>query len=144
MNFWRSFSKKSALRQLLFAVVLFALAIPVAILDSSTQVKVDFGQEQVSIRSDRYNMTVRYEQIASAQLSPLAEPGEDMEDAFDNDILRAGKWHNDTWGDYYITADLDASNCIVLQLDDGRIFVFSRKNDTATSEDFRILQTHLK
>lgn len=143
MNFWKSFSKKSVLRQLYFVLALFALLIPIAFWDSDTQVKVSFDSENVYIKSDEYTMTIGYDQIVSAELVPLAEPGEELENTVDNDIIRTGKWLNDTWGEYHITADLDATECIVIYLDDGQVFVFSRKSNAATAEDYKTLMNYL-
>lgn len=144
MNFWKSFSKKSVLRQLFFVLALFALLIPMALWDSNTQIKVSFDDSSVYVKSDEYSMAVGYDEIASVELTPLAEAGEELEDTVDNDIIRTGKWMNSTWGEYYINADLDASNCVVAHLKDGRIFVFSRKDNAATAEDFETLQSHLE
>lgn len=143
MNFWKSFSKKAALRQFCFGLVIIALLIPVAIWDSGTQVKVSFGSSQVQIKSDRYNMTVPYELIADAQLQPLGDPGEKVEEGFDNDIIRTGTWKNDAWGVYSVNADPDTSTCVVMQLTDGRIFVFSIKNDEKTAETYETLLTYI-
>ena len=143
MKFWKSFSKQAVLRQLVFVLVLFAILIPMAIWDSNTQVKVSFDTSYVYVSSDKYSMNISYEDIASAELADLAEPGEKVEDGFDNDILRAGVWYNDTWGEYIIVADLDASNCVVLHLEDGRTLVFSKKNDKATAEVYETLLTYL-
>ena len=130
-------------KQIIFAIVLFAILIPFAIRDSNNQVKVRFDDTSVYTTSNKYSMTVQYDQIESIQLVPLAEPGEKVENGYDDDILRAGMWHNDTWGDYHITADLDTTNCVVMTLDDGRIFVFSRKSNTETETLFEELQSRL-
>ena len=122
-----------SLKHIVFAVLLFAILIPIALRDSNTQVKVTFGDESFSIRSDRYSMSMNYTDIESVELAPLAEPGERLEDCFDDDIIRYGKWLNDAWGEYYITADLDTSNCVVIQLIDGRTFVFSSKDNDQTA-----------
>lgn len=143
MNFWKSFSKKAVLRQLFFVLALFAILLPIAIWDSNTQVKVSFDTTSVYVNSDKYSLTVPYDIIASAELTALPEPGEELEDAFDNDIIRTGKWRNDTWGEYYINADLDAGNCIKLLLNDGRIFAFSCKDNAKTAELFDTLLTYL-
>lgn len=143
MKFWKSFSKKAVLRQFLFVLALFVLLIPVAIWDSGTQVKVSFSNTDVRIKSDRYTMTVKYEQIAAATLEDLAEPGEKVEDGFDNDIVRTGTWQNDVWGKYWICADPDTSNCVVMELTDGRIFVFSSKNDEKTAQLHETLLSYL-
>ena len=143
MNFWKSFSKKSVLRQLFFVLALFAVLIPIALWDSNTQIKVSFDNSSVYVTSDEYNMTIGYDEIASAELAPLAEPGEELEDTVDNDIIRTGKWQNSTWGEYYINADLDTTECVVANLKDGRIFVFSRKDNEATAKDYETLMSHL-
>lgn len=143
MKFWKSFSKQAVLKQLFFVLALFVILIPLAIWDSDTQVKVSFDNDSVDVYSDKYNMNIPYDLIASAELADLAEPGEKVEDGWDNDIIRTGKWINDTWGEYYIVADLDTSNCIVMHLNDGRIFVFSSKDNQKTATHFETLQTHL-
>lgn len=139
MKFWKSFSKAAVLKQFFFVLVLFALLIPIAFLDSDTQVKVKFYEDEISIKSDRYTMTVRYDQIAEAELTDLADPGEKVQDGFDNDIIRAGTWKNDVWGEYSINADPDTSLCVKMTLTDGRIFVFSCKDDAKTEELYKTL-----
>ena len=144
MKLWKFLTNKVVLRQLLFVLALFALLIPMALLDSGTQVKVKFYDDSVNVKSDKYTMSVQYSDIASAELVAIAEPGEKVADSFDDKIIRTGTWENDAWGEYIIVADLDTTTCIKLELNDGRILVFSRKNDTATAEDFETLQAYLK
>jgi len=132
-----------SLKHILFAIGLIALMLFFAFRQSNNTVKVNFGDTSVSVSSAKYSMSILYSDIRSAQLTNLAEAGEEVADSFDDDILRAGEWHNDTWGDYIIVADLDTSNCVLLTLYDGRTLVFSRKNDKATIEDFETLQSYL-
>ena len=132
-----------SLKHFLFAVVLFALLIPFAIKDSNNAVKVSFDDTSIHTTSNKYTMTVRYDEILSAELADLAEAGEKVRDGYDDDILRSGMWKNDTWGEYHITADLDCTNCVVMQLTDGRLFVFSRKDNATTEELYQTLQAHL-
>ena len=143
MNFWKSFSKKAVLRQFIFGLAVIALLVPVAIWDSNTQVKVNFGSTDMQVKSDRYKMTIPYELIEDASLQTLGDPGEKVEEGFDNDIIRTGTWRNDAWGVYSVNADPDTSNCVVLQLTDGRTFVFSIKDDEKTAEVFETLLTHI-
>ena len=132
-----------SLKHILFAVVLFAVLLPFAVRDSNKQVKVSFDNTTVYTSSNRYSLSVDYSQIESAQLVPLAEAGQKVEDGYDDDILRAGKWQNGTWGEYYITADLDTTNCVAICLKDGRLFVFSSKDDATTASLYEELLTHL-
>ena len=144
MKFWKSFSKHAVLKQFFFVVALFAILIPIAIWDSDTQVKVSFTDTQVNVRSDRYNMSILYDDIATAELVLIPEPGEKVQDGFDNDIIRCGVWNNDTWGEYIICADLDTTYCVVARLHDGRILVFSQKDAETTESLHKTLVSYLK
>ncbi len=132
-----------SLRHIVFAVVFFTLLVLMAIWDSNTQVKVTMQDTGMSIRSNEFTMQVEYDQIASAELAPLAEAGEKKDDAFDNKILRSGFWKNEAWGEYYINADLDTTNCVVMHLTDGQTFVFSCKDNSRTEELYQELLQHL-
>ena len=139
----RDLFSKSSLRQLGFVLVIFALLLPVALWDSNNQVRISMEAEDLSVTSDKYTLRTPYENIVSASLESLADPGEEVSDCFDDDILRAGFWRNPEWGEYHICADLDASLCIVLKLEDGQTFVFTGKNDRDTATQYEALLTHL-
>ena len=132
-----------SLKHILFAISLIAVMMFFAVRQSNNMVKVYFEDTQMEVVSSKYSMAIPYDIIASAELADLAEPGEKVESGWDDDLLRSGKWVNDTWGEYYICADLDTSNCIVMELNDGRIFVISRKNDKTTAEIYETLLTYL-
>ena len=144
MKFWQSFSKKSVMRQFFFVLFIFALLIPFALWDSNTQVKVSFDTDLVYVICDQFNMSIRYTDIVSAELTELGDPGEKVLDGYDNDIVRFGTWKNDVWGEYVVVADPDTSKCVLLKLEDGRTLVFSRKDDKATEEDYTQLLTYLE
>ena len=133
-----------SVKHILFAIGLMGIMVLFAIRQSNNTVKVYFEADQVVVTSAKYSLGMPYDQIASAQLKELPFEGERVSNAYDDDTLRAGIWNNETWGDYHIVADLDAKNCIEVTLDDGRIFVFSHKNDATTEEDFRQLQQYLQ
>ena len=143
MNFWKSFSKKAVLKQLGFAVVIFAILIPLSFWDSGRQVKATFDDNGIFVKSKKYSMSISYQEIVSAELAELAAPGEEVTNSFDNDIVRTGVWHNDTWGEYYIIADLDTTNCVLLHLQDGRLFVVSQKDNAATEVLYHTLLERL-
>nr|MBQ8244323.1 hypothetical protein [Oscillospiraceae bacterium] len=128
-----------SLKHILFALLLFAILIPFAIRDSNNQVKVTFDDTSVYAKSSKYSMTIRYDEIQSVFLTELTEPGEKVQDGYDDDILRAGLWKNDLWGEYHINADLDATNCVLLRLKDNRYFVISQKDNETTLEIYDTL-----
>ena len=143
MKFFELFKNKVTLRYLIFGILLFAVTIGISFIDSADDVKVDFGAESVKIQSDKYTMTIGYADIESAELVAIPEAGTALEGK-DTMVLRYGHWTNETWGEHYICADLDATQCIVVRITDGRIFVFSLKNDTATKDALNTLLTHIE
>lgn len=133
-----------SLKHILFAVVLVALMMLFAINHSNNMVKVKFNEDAVRITSSEYNITLDYADIANATLENLSDAGQQKENAHDDEMLRSGVWENDTWGTYYICADLDATQCIVARLHDGRVFVFSRKNNAETQKIYDELLAHIQ
>ena len=137
------FTKKTALRQLVFILCLFVVMFLLAIWDSNTQIKVKFDDAAVHVKSDKYTMEIPYSDISSAELAQLPDAVDPVMNAFDDDIIRTGVWSDSTWGDHHCNVDLDCSSCIAVYLKDGSLFVFSRKSDKATAEDLQTLQTYL-
>lgn len=139
MKFRDYFSPKN----IIFAAVVIALMLGFAMRQASNTVKVKFGDTSVAITSSKYNMTISYEDIVSVELADMADPGEKGPDGYDDEILRAGDWTNDAWGEYYICAYLETSKCVVIEVEDGRTMVFSKKNDKTTAELYETLLTYL-
>lgn len=143
MKFWEKFWKLVSRKHLIFGIGLFALVIAMSFFETENKVRVDFTETEIRIRSSKYSMTVQYDLIESAQLLPLAEAGTVI-DGSDNMTLRTGTWKNAVWGEYTICADLSTSNCVAMQLTDGRLFVFSRKSDAETEELYQQLLVRLQ
>ena len=132
-----------SLKHILFAVVLVGLMMLFAVSHSNNMVKVKFREESIRISSSKYKITMEFEDIVSVALEDLAEPGQEKENCFDDEMLRTGLWENDAWGRYYVCADLDTTKCIVARLHDGRVFVFSCKNDAKTEQIYNDLLSKL-
>ena len=130
-------------RQILMTVLVLALFIALGLWDSATQVEVTFRDTSVYVKADKYQLDIPYEKIVSAELTELAEAGEEINNGADDQTLRTGYWENDTWGEHHIIADLEANNCIVARLEDGQIFVFSQKDTETTAEVYQTLQSYL-
>ena len=134
-----------SLKHILFAAALLLIMMLFAIRQSNNMVKVYFEDTQLEIVSSKYTMTVGYDEILSAELVTAPDPGEKRdEDAWDDDLIRTGNWKNEAWGEYCVCADLDPTNCIVLHLDDGSTYVFSRKSNATNQELYEKLQEHLQ
>lgn len=142
MTFWEKFKALVPLKHILFVLALFAVTLVIFYFDSSEDIKVSFSDESVTAKASSFRMDIPYDMIDSAELVPMEEGGTKITGS-DNMVTRLGNWINDTWGEYYICADLDAQNCIRVNLNDGRIFIFSRKNDEETASIYAELLSHL-
>jgi len=134
-KFWQIVSK----RHIVFGLCLFAAAILISMLESAWKVKVQFGDTAVDIRTNQYTMNIPYDMVDEIRLIEMPEAGKALSGR-DDPTWRIGHWENDTWGEYFICADLDADVCIEVLLDDSRIFVFSRRNNEETKKDFETFQ----
>lgn len=143
MKFWEKFKHNVSFRHLGFGVLLFALSIMLSFFESADDVEVIFENTSVDIISEQYQMNIPYETIDHAELVTMPERGTNIEGT-DNIVLRTGTWRNETWGEYSVCADLDATNCIVVYLSDGQICVFSCKSNRETESIYNTLMTYLQ
>lgn len=142
MKFWEKFKKLVSIRDLIFISIIFVLVFVFSFIEAANKVTVDLTADTLTIKGSRYTMTIAYDEIISAEYVALADGGEVLEGK-DDTTIRTGHWKNDTWGEYYICADLAAEHCIVLHLDDGSTYVFSRRSSEETKSIYQELLTHL-
>lgn len=142
MSFWEKFKTLVPIKHILFILVLFAATLVIFYFDSSEDIKVSFDEDSVTAKASSFQMDIPFDMIEFAELVPMEEGGKKITGS-DNIVTRLGDWTNDAWGEYSICADLDALNCIKVHLDDGRIFVFSRKNDEETRRIYDELLTYI-
>lgn len=142
MKFWEKFWKLVSKRDLVFGIIIFAAVIIFSFVESANKVKVEFSEDAVDIKAPKYSMNVPYDMVESIELVEIAEPGENVKGR-DDMVTRTGIWENEAWGEYYACLDLQTSQCIVIHLDDGRTFVFSRRSNEETAEIFETFRTHL-
>lgn len=142
MSFWEKFKALVPLKHILFVLALFAVTLVIFYFDSSEDIKVAFSEESVTATASSFQMDIPYDMIESAELVSMEDGGTKISGS-DNLVTRLGNWENEAWGEYSICADLDALTCIKVNLDDGRIFIFSRKNDEETRTIYEELLTHI-
>ena len=142
MKFWEKFWKLVSRKDLVFGILLFAVVIAMTVFETYNKVKVDFSDTAVDIRTGKYSMNIPYEMVESVELTALPDAGQVMDGA-DDMAARTGLWENETWGEYYICADLNSPICIVAHLEDGRTFVFSRRNEEETTRIYEMFLDQL-
>ncbi len=137
-KFWKLVSKKD----LLFGILIFAVVIGMGIYDSTHKVAVSFTETYVEINVNDYSMNIPFELIYSISLTQMPDRGS-VVDGSDDMQVRTGIWNNETWGEYYVCANLNSTSCIVTELTDGRIFVFTASNNKKTESAYDTLMAYL-
>lgn len=142
MTYWQKLKSLFRVRDLIFTLLLFFIIIGLALCKSSSLVEVTFSDEAVDIVSSAYTMNIPYDMVESIELIKIDEDDEIVNGVADI-AMRTGVWRNEVWGEYHACVDLQTANCIAVHLDDGRVFVFSRRNAEETAADFATFQSYL-
>mgnify|MGYP003447706290 FL=1 len=142
MGFWKKIKMLVPLKHVMFILFMTAAMLAIAFYDSAEDIKVTIEPESVTIKATGYTMNIPYEMIESMELADMPKEGTIISGK-DDLVVRYGNWENEAWGEYFICADLDATKCIVAHLDDGRVFVFSRKSNQETETIFENLQSYV-
>ena len=129
-------------RDVIFAVVLMSITLMFAFCNAQTMMDVTFGETALDVTSKRYSMNVPYEMVESIEIADLDQDDEIITGKGDI-TMRTGHCTNKDWGEYYCVLDLQTSKCILIRLNDGRIFAFSHKSDEKVQEDFNTFQRYL-
>ena len=138
----KKFLNTYAGRYTIFGLCLFLVVIGVSLVEAHFRIDVTFTDTDITASSNRYNLRIEYNMIESAALVEMPDRGENIEGK-DETSIRYGVWSNAAWGEYTVLAVPNATNCIVLHLNDGRTFVFNARSNDYTAELFAQLQAHL-
>ena len=129
-------------RDVLFAVFLLGITVLFAFCSSENMMEVTFGDEAVDIVTAKYTMNIPYEMVESIEIAAYSKEDEQLQGRSDL-ALRTGIWKNESWGEYYACMDLQTDTCILVHLNDGRLFVFSHKSNEEVESDFETFQSYL-
>lgn len=129
-------------RDLAFTAVLFAIILLLAFCKSANLMDVTFGDEAVDIVTSKYSMNIPYEMVERIEIAPVNEDDQVVSGVVDI-ALHTGRWKSEQWGEYYACIDMQTTKCILVHLNDGRIFVFSHESDDTVAEEFATFQSHL-
>ena len=129
-------------RDLLFAVLLFTLILTVAFCRAEDMITVNYGEEAVDVMTNRYSMNIPYDMIKSVQIGEVDEDDEIIKGKGDIALL-TGHCVNKDWGEYYGIIDRQTDKCVLVYLNDGRLFVFSHRSDEKVQQDYETLLSHL-
>ena len=137
-NIWQAISKKD----FVFGLIILALVIIISIARPSRNVKTVYDAESVTVKSTKYSMNIPYDMVSHLELTDLPELGDNL-DGYNNQVIQTGLWRNGTWGEYHACLDLACETCIVVHLNDGRIFVISLRNPEETAASYEEFLTYL-
>ncbi len=129
-------------RDIVFTLILFAIMLSMAFCKGENMMDVTFGDQAVDIVTAKYTMNIPYEMVESIEIATYSKDDEQINGRSDI-ALRTGIWKNESWGEYYACIDLQTNTCIVVHLNDGRVFVYSHESDKTVAEEFETFQNHL-
>ena len=129
-------------RDMAFTLLLFALILTVAFCRAEDMIRVNFGEEALDVVTNRYSMNIPYDMIESVEIGTMSKDDEIIKGKGDI-ALRTGHCVNKDWGEYYGIMDLQTKTCVVIHLNDGRVFAFSHQSDEKVQQDFDTLQSYL-
>ena len=130
-------------RDLLFAVLLFTLILTVAFCRAEDMITVNYGEKAVDVMTNRYSLNIPYDMIESVQIGDVDEDDEIIKGKGDIALL-TGHCVNKVWGEYYGIIDRQTSKCVLIRLNDGRLFVYSHQSDEKVQQDYETLLSRLK
>ena len=137
-KFWQLISKKD----LIFGIIIFILVILISF-KPSNKVRFSFEEDSVDIKATKYAMNIPYDMIDYIELIDKPDTGEEINGYTDN-IIVTGEWKNDAFGEYTACIEVATDNCIAVHLNDGRIFVVSRRDNEETAKVYEEFLTHLE
>ena len=129
-------------RDLAFTVLLFALIITVAFCRAEDMIRVNFGEEALDVVTNRYSLNIPYDMVDRVEIGDLDKNDEIIQGKGDI-ALRTGHCTNKEWGEYYGIMDLQTKTCVVIRLNDGRVFAFSHQSDEKVQQDYETLLRHV-
>ena len=134
---WQIVSKKD----LIFGLIVFALAILIS-MKPSNKVRFYFEEDAVDIKTTKFSMNIPYDMIDRIELVDKPEMGEEI-DGYTDNVIQTGQWKNDAFGEYTACIEVYTDNCIVIYLDDSRLFVVSRRDNEETQRVYEEFLTYL-
>ena len=129
-------------RDVIFAAFLMGIMLIFAFCNAESMMDVIFEDTALDVVSKRYSMNIPYDMVEFIEIGDV-DPDDEIIKGKGDIALRTGHCKNEEWGEYYGCIDLQTSKCILIYLNDGRLFVFSHKSDEKVVEDYNTLMSHL-
>lgn len=141
-NYFLKLKQLFSVKDLMFTGLLFGIILTMAFCKGENMMDVIFGNDAVDIVTDRYSMNIPYELVDSIEIAEYSEDDEPINGRSDI-ALRSGVWESEAWGEYYACIDLQTDTCILVHLNDGRLFVFSHDSDKTVAAEYETFLSHL-
>lgn len=141
-NYFLKLKQLFSVKDLMFTALLFGIILTMAFCKGENMMDVTFGETAVDIVTAKYTMNIPYEMVDSIEIAEYSEDDEPVNGRSDI-ALRSGIWENEVWGEYYACIDLQTDTCILVRLNDGRLFVFSHESDKTVAAEYETFLSHL-
>lgn len=127
---------------ILFLLIIIVIAVT-TMCQSTTAIKIAFADDLMALSSMDYSMNIPYADVLELELVDAPDLGK-VSGGKNKPELQSGVWENETWGEYHLCFNPNATNCIVVRLRDGQIFVFNCNTNEATVETYKEFLTYLQ
>lgn len=127
---------------ILFLLIIIVIAVT-TMCQSTTAIKIAFADDLMALSSMDYSMNIPYADVLELELVDAPDLGK-VSGGKNKPELQSGVWENETWGEYHLCFNPNATNCIVVRLRDGQIFVFNCNTNEATMETYQEFLTYLQ
>ena len=129
-------------RDVAFTALIFFIILTLAFCMGETMMDVTFNDDSVDIVTSRYTMNIPYDMVDSVELGQINKYDEVIKGKADI-AIRTGQWYSEARGEYSACLDMQTTKCILVRLNDGRLFVFSHQSDEKVQQDYDTLLSHL-
>ena len=127
---------------ILFLLIIIVIAVT-TMCQSSTAIKIAFADDLMALSSMDYSMNIPYADVRELELVEDPDLGK-VSDGKNKPELQSGIWENEAWGEYHLCFNPNATNCVVVHLRDGQIFVFNSNSNEATAKTYEEFLTYLQ
>lgn len=127
---------------LIVFVILVVVGALLTMCQSSKAIRVAYSDDLVAISSKDYNANIAYADVLSIELIDNPDLGS-VSDGKNRPELKSGVWQNDTWGEYHLCFNPNATNCIVIRLKDNQTFVFNCNSNEDTVASYQACLSHI-
>lgn len=135
----RNVVKKHMKKEKLPAIIIFVVVMICAtsFFGVGARLKYDFGETEVNVTCKAYQVTITYENVKALELVTVHDYGLTTDGGTDSSY-RWGEWENEAWGKYTQCTTMNTDFGILLETNDGMMYLLNYEGDRSTEELYEL------